>query len=624
VSCRVTHSLNSPYLLYLYTHNTVCGLVIWRKDVNIDGQLKQISIKEGEEPADVIFQQTLEWDINRQGRNSILEAAKQDGVPMTRGDALVYQRNIVFEDGNNSTTSHDNSTTTTSPVVAPKQLQVFDKDGQEPVDVVWAFAAQHNLTNDIMWDHLWESLSPDICTKLLLCHRSQPAIWSKPIALDNSNGQNNGNDNVIGTVEILKDVEPIDAIDTFCQQYRLPTHYRDMILKEACEQEHVSCNRLLPLIHEQRIVDENGTLIGNVEIFEHEEAADAVYRFVKDHQDTEHAAKLDIVQLKNHFFQNVCSTSTNDKQSRMKCTRSHAVIANLTIHDVDGKYLGQLVLDDTREPVDLIYNWCQERGIGDGFAQSLMKNVCDKKKNDYQAAMTSTSTSSNTSNNMIHCNHAAPLIYGPQRISDPNEDNIGILQVEMWQEPIDAIYKFFAKHDLFTKGWDMRHVLDQICKYSGLQDKCQRREAVKFHDAAFQMIGGGSHTGTIGRNGDIVSVSDGTKAMVDVGPFVVWEHEEVIDKLYEVRQEYNLTLEAQMVAFRQICSSKEIICGRTEAIVYRRSGINKFDYAKYGNETCPRHVAGWQHLSFLSRLEHGKELAEYLKEDHVKEVCVVR
>jgi hypothetical protein len=106
----------------------------------------------------------------------------------------------------------------------------------------------------------------------------------------------------------------------------------------------------------------------------------------------------------------------------------------------------------------------------------------------------------------------------------------------------------------------------------------------------------------------------------NVGRLLVWEHEEVIDKLYEKRIEHNLTLDDQMKSFSAICHSKNIYCSRTRAVVYKLSGITKRDYEKFGNETCSRKYAGWQYLASFAGSFLGSKLVPYMKQQYMTEV----
>ena len=520
------------------THlSIVSSQVIWRKTLKYNGDQKfEVTVKEGEEPADAIFQQTKQLGINREARLQILKVSKQERVPMNREHALVYERKINIE--NNST----------------HELQVWD-DGREPVDVLWQFAQSVSLTEE--WDQFMSTVGAELCSQGV-CNRDSPIVWSSRVNLDGK----------VVEIYVLKDSEPIDNIDAVCQHYGLHQGQRESILEHVCKE--MPCGRTVPVVYRQSIVGENQTRLGEIEVYENEEAADAVSRFMR----TNSELRLDSAQLKNHLFRNVCQHNR-----RMRCTRAHAVLANLTITDENQRPVGTLLLDDTREPVDIIYDFCKERQLPDEYAKRLMKRIC-----------------ANTAN--VHCNRLAPLVFGPQPISDPEGGYIGVLEIELWQEPIDAIYKFFARYGLFEKGWDMQFMLGQICPRLA-PGSCNRRDAVAFYDESFEI------------------------GNAKVGPLVIWQKEDPIDKLYKLRIEWNLTLEAQMIAFRDICASKDVYCNRTQAAIFRRRDINKLDFEKFGNETCLRNVAGWQYLPWWSDYEWITAIIDKLKLEHYQEVSLI-
>uniref|UniRef100_A0A7S0GA74 Uncharacterized protein n=1 Tax=Proboscia inermis TaxID=420281 RepID=A0A7S0GA74_9STRA len=82
-------------------------------------------------------------------------------------------------------------------------------------------------------------------------------------------------------------------------------------------------------------------------------------------------------------------------------------------------------------------------------------------------------------NEMVVCNRRSPLVFGPQSIPGPDDEVVDILQVELGQEPIDAIYAFFAMNDLFEKKWDLLSILDQICILPALRGAVQTPESLK-------------------------------------------------------------------------------------------------------------------------------------------------
>ena len=213
---------------------------------------------------------------------------------------------------------------------------------------------------------------------------------------------------------------------------------------------------------------------------------------------------------------------------------------------------------DNEIPADKVYKWMIENEVNLDHYKSLMTNVCEEQN--------------------IQCNRQAPLLYGPITVSDVDGNNVGVLEIPMFQEPVDAIYSFLAKNGLIEKGWNTRSILDQICEYPELSGKCDRREALIYYNSSFSM---------------------GNRI---IGGLAIWEGEEVIDKLYQIRLQNNLTLYDQMESFAMICESNIIHCGRSRALIHRVSGINWKEYDDEGDSTCKRYHAGWQYLKFESTL----------------------
>ena len=79
-------------------------------------------MKEGEEPADAIFQALQPLGVPFQDRRKVMDAAKSDGVPHTREYGLAFSRTVRTEDSS-----------------FQSDLQIYD-DGKEPVDVLYQFA----------------------------------------------------------------------------------------------------------------------------------------------------------------------------------------------------------------------------------------------------------------------------------------------------------------------------------------------------------------------------------------------------------------------------------------------------------------------------------------------------
>jgi hypothetical protein len=153
-----------------------------------------------------------------------------------------------------------------------------------------------------------------------------------------------------------------------------------------------------------------------------------------------------------------------------------------------------------------------------------------------------------------------------------------------------ALYNFFSRYHLFQKNWDFKALVHQVCQLPS--SICNRNVALKYFSEDFLMGAENKH----------------------VGPLIIWENEEVIDKLYEKRMEYNLTLEDQMKSFSLICHREDVHCSRTRAIIYKLTAITKRDFEKFGNETCDRKYAGWQYLSSVTGSYLGSRVIPIMKQ----------
>ena len=172
-----------------------------------------------------------------------------------------------------------------------------------------------------------------------------------------------------------------------------------------------------------------------------------------------------------------------------------------------------------------------------------------------------------------------------------------MLELKHGNEPADDIFAFFATNGLFKKNWDFRGMVKQICARPSV--KCNREKAVKYFDNNFSM---------------------GNKVL---GKLVIWEDEEVVDVLYNIRKHYNMTVHDQRMSFNEICKRPEVPCNRMKAIVYKKTEITKLDYEKFGNETCKRQFVGVKYLASFNDLPFGDEISKMLKEDTAVAVSVI-
>ena len=403
---------------------------------------------------------------------------------------------------------------------------------------------------------LTNALLPQLC-ELVPCSRKRPRIWRNEITSDD--GQN------LGVLEVLDGDEPIDVIDTFVQRITADIGdkyvFRQNMLSVVCKS--TTCSRTTPVIFKKEIKDQNGLSNGSVEIFENDEVIDAVVRFIRKSK-----LSLDEIALKNYMLQQACVFS------RIKCTRNIGVVYTQKIN-IEGASspANTLTIYENEEPADKVYRWLQDNKVSTGYLSNIMDSVCDS--------------------DLVICNRREP-VYFSIPISGPDGAYVNTLELIVGHEPIDDMYAFFASNRLFKKGLDFGGVVSQICTRPNVD--CRRQKAVKHYDHNFTM------------------------GSIDMGQVVIWQDEEVIDVLYNLRKSYNLTLEDQTMKFNEICKKPDVVCERTRAVVFHKTDITKLDYEKFGNETCKRHVMGVKFVSTMNHLPFGSKVADFLKEDTPKEV----
>ncbi|KAL7525703.1 hypothetical protein ACHAXR_005428 [Thalassiosira sp. AJA248-18] len=360
--------------------------------------------------------------------------------------------------------------------------------------------------------------------EIVPCLRKRPRIWFNEIT------SNDGRQ--LGALEILDGDEAVDTVDGFVQRITLDVGdrrvFRENLLGVICKS--IACSRTTPVIFRKDIKDEDGRNNGAIEIFENEEVIDAVVRFIRKSK-----LSLDEIALKNYMLQQACGIN------RVKCTRNIGLVYNQKINTQDGSPINSLTIYENEEPADKVYQWCQENKVDVSFMASIMDAVCDS--------------------DMVVCNRR-DAAYFAIPISGPDGEFVGKLELLVGHEPVDDIYGFFASNGLFKKGWDFHGVVSQLCVKPNVD--CRRLKAVKHFDQNFTMGG------------------------IDLGQLVIWQDEEVIDALYNLRKSYNLTAEDQKMKFNEICKKADVVCERTRAVVFQKTGITKLDYEKFGNETCKR------------------------------------
>ena len=507
--------------------------VVWSKSVAVDGTLLQVEVLEGQEPSDSIYAALGPLGVLHSDRQKLVRLAVQDGVAWSRQYALLFS-GAILPRVNGAEREEE-----TGKII----FSLYD-DGVEPIDALFRFANQNGI-EDGDFDHIVGYIMPQVC-EVAVCRRMRPIVWR-------SNFDEKHN---LGSFGVLRNEEPVDAVDYFAQENNLSLQGRQSILDLVCKE--LECKRLAPVVWRTPIMDESGNLLGSFTVMENEEVADAAHRFL-----TAFEVQLDQHGLKNYIFANAC------KSLRVKCTRINANMFDREISGTDGSVIDRLTIRDNQEPADIAYQWCQSRDLGEDFMFALIEEVCNEAG--------------------VRCRRNAPIIKSIP-LSGPDGVEVGVFDVKLREEPVDALYRFFSRNGLFRLGWNLNSVLPQLCIMSDVV--CDRTVAIKFHHTNFTM---------------------GEKKWT--GPLTIKEGEEVIDILYGMRLAHNLTVEDQMHAFANICKSPEIYCSRSKAIVHSLQNISYNDYERFGNETCKRKYASIQYLRTFSESFMGRRLPSFLQGD---------
>jgi len=485
---------------------------------------------------DQILEFCTDYGISDDGREVLVDRVVAGNVQVNVRDVdarLVWKQAVTMPNGETMGT-----------------VEIYE--GEEPVDAIYDFVfGEAGEALDTENDRLrTQNVLLDHACKVLRCTRLRALLWQEEVLSDAGD--------LIGTVEVLQQDEPIDPINKFCFRHGLPEEFRASILAAACEE--IECTRTVPVAFEQVVNDENGVVTGTVRVLEGMEVIDGVFRFLKDGTFTG-----DQIVLKNHFFQAACDVPG------CLCTRNVAELFRNSIRGEKDAPLGELVITEYDEPVEKMWAFLEgkvEEGVvRENFFFNLKPLVCGAE--------------------LVTCRREAPLIF-QQSLQGPDKEHVGVMEVMLRQEPIDASYKFLAKNGLLAKDWDLQKLFKQMCDLDRLKGKCIRQQALKYHSAPEGMTAKGG--------------TDGGPD-INIGQVAVWEKEEVVDVLYMKKVQFNLTTMQMYELFYEICNEEDVYCERNVAVVRPRINPNKLDYAKNmtmlraGEGTCERQYMGWRYIS---------------------------
>ena len=178
--------------------------IVWRKTIRLtspdpdandtnEQEEVEITLLEGEEVADVIFNALRPYHVSREDRLKVMEAAKREGVTYSREYARLFSASA------NETNA-----------AIPASFHLFD-DGTEPIDALYRWTIQHGADAD--FDAIYEAVVPRMCAATE-CERMDPIVYqSRPIS--SAAGR------TLGSFAVLRNEDPIDSVDYFAQVHGL-------------------------------------------------------------------------------------------------------------------------------------------------------------------------------------------------------------------------------------------------------------------------------------------------------------------------------------------------------------------------------------------------------------------
>lgn len=455
----VDHAL--PETVHPQLLRAVCGanritcsrqqpLVYARQVTAEDGRdLGRLEIPLGDEPADTVFAFAAARGLSRAFRRELLRLVCDDKyVRCTRQQPYVFVAPIRVENS--------------SEVGVLRLLE-----DEELADAVFHFARAAHLTLGVR-----ASLFQTLCPRdSVTCTRGQALLRELPVS-------SGGNSERLGVLRVFEGQEPADVVHAFAQQHNLSSHDELMLLETLCgtspttppaqasaNDVTLECTRYAPVAFAVPIAAPNGTRLGVLEVLLNEEPADAIARF-----GNKHGLGPD---EKLNIWNAVCESSG------LPCTRSRGLIYQ-TVYTLpatqapSGDPIRELLaFMDGEEPTDVIYEYGQRRNLTLWQRKSLLHSVCNEPRR------------------RPNCTRAEPMLLQIP-VWETHHKKMGDLEILEGQEPIDMVYAFLEKHDLFQTEPLNTTLLATVCNSTRVT--CARTRPRKILFSLHATYAGISHT----------------------------------------------------------------------------------------------------------------------------------
>nr|CCA14114.1 conserved hypothetical protein [Albugo laibachii Nc14] len=302
-------------------------------------------------------------------------------------------------------------------------LQILKRE--ELADAVYRFGTAHNVTRSTR-----NSLFETLCGQNdIRCTRREALLHSIPVRFATDK---------LGSLRLYEDQEPADAVFDFAIAHQLSPSTRDTLLDRLCLNLPVICSRYAPIAISIPIAADNETQLGILDILQDEEAADAIARF---------GNRLGLTsQVKFQLVQSVC-TSVN-----VRCTRSIGILYQTQFTFPNGSK--ELVsFYDGQEPVDIVLEY------------ALLRNLTVEQRKELFF------TSCNEPRKRLNCTRAEAMLF-QLPIWESSDKKLADFELLEGQEPIDVVYAFLEKHDLFQTAPLNTSLIEIVCNSS--RARCER------------------------------------------------------------------------------------------------------------------------------------------------------
>ncbi|ETV99316.1 hypothetical protein H310_08048 [Aphanomyces invadans] len=377
-------------------------------------------------------------------------------------------------------------------------------------------------------------------------------------------------------------LEPIDVIERFRTDHALPLDFQQRALQTVCQS--IPCTRASPIVFATTIHGDNNEFLGDFQLMQGDEPADAVAAFCRRHS------------IPRAFQLNMLHSICN--QPVVRCSRRDALLFRQPILDETGAMLGTLEIYDNQEPVDAIFAFLQPMRTSSStvafefMLRQLLQVVC-------QPAIAT-------------CTRTIPRLFH-HPIVGPDGTDYGVLDILYGQEPVDAIFSFAQEFEESVRGSAVgssaplsmtmdatmqRNLLATVCTDPLVAPSCTRDRAIVF-SAPIQF--------------------DTSDDMQSPPVLTLYAGDEVADVLFHFSRNENLTFPMRRQLFTMLCNRPPITCTRGHAVVYRRS----FSIANIADPVGPLQVfEGDEPADRVFELADRFNLSSVVRDQILNTVCV--